>query len=91
MLQWLNALSRKHALGVNSVNSAGVTPVSETELERREGFAAGKKQMGLWLDTAKLQFWVFGQSASYTGSFCVFGPVLSSPAHGPPSLAMGQI
>jgi hypothetical protein len=26
-----------------------------------------------------------------TGSFCVFGPVLSSPAHAPISLAMRQI
>jgi hypothetical protein len=33
----------------------------------------------------------FGHDGTYTVSFCVFGPVLSSPAHGAPSLAMEQI
>jgi hypothetical protein len=36
-------------------------------------------------------FSVFGHCATYTGSFCVFGPVLSSPAHASISLAMPQI
>jgi hypothetical protein len=43
----------------------------------------------LWLDTASRPFWVSGHCATYTGSFFVFGPGLSSPAHGLISLAMG--
>jgi hypothetical protein len=31
------------------------------------------------------------QTPATLGGFCVFGPVLSSPAHGPPSLAMDPI
>jgi hypothetical protein len=45
----------------------------------------------LWLDRATIRIRFFGQCASYTGSFCVFGLVLSSPAHGLPSLAMDYI
>ena len=45
----------------------------------------------IWLDWATIRFRVFGPAARTTGSFCVFGPVLSSPAHGPSSLAMDQI
>jgi hypothetical protein len=35
----------------------------------------------VWLDWATIQFRFFGHCRTYTGSFCVFGPVLSSPAH----------
>jgi hypothetical protein len=45
----------------------------------------------VWLDRATIQFRFIGPNSGYTGSFCVFGPVLSSPAHGSPSLAMDQI
>jgi hypothetical protein len=45
----------------------------------------------LWLDRATIRFRFFGHAATYTGSFCVFGPALSSPAHGVISLAMEQI
>jgi hypothetical protein len=36
----------------------------------------------IWLDRATIQFRFFGHCQTCTGSFCVFGPVLSSPAHG---------
>jgi hypothetical protein len=39
--------------------------------------------MAVWLDWATIQFRFFGPAARCTWSFCVFGPVLSSPAHGP--------
>jgi hypothetical protein len=42
------------------------------------------------LDWPLTQFEFIGHCARATGSFCVFGPVLSSPAHAPPSLAMPQ-
>jgi hypothetical protein len=42
----------------------------------------------VWLDRATIQFRCLRPNSGYTGSFCVFGPVLSSPAHGLPSLAM---
>jgi hypothetical protein len=42
----------------------------------------------VWLDWATIQFRFFRPASRYTGSFCVFGPVLSSPAHGVISLAM---
>jgi hypothetical protein len=45
----------------------------------------------VWLDGATIQFRFFGHNSCYTGSFCVFGPVLSSPAHGSSSLTMDQI
>jgi hypothetical protein len=45
----------------------------------------------VWLDRATTRFRVFRPNSGYTGSFCVFGPVLSSPAHGSPSLPMAQI
>jgi hypothetical protein len=45
----------------------------------------------LWLDRATIQFRFIGHAATYTESFCVFGPVLSSPAHASSSLAMPQI
>jgi hypothetical protein len=45
----------------------------------------------VWLDWATIRFRFFGPASRYTGSFCVFGPVLSSPAHGTSSLAMEQI
>jgi hypothetical protein len=44
----------------------------------------------LSLDWPLTQFGFFGHCALTTGSFCVFGPVLSSPARGPSSLAMAQ-
>ena len=44
--------------------------------------------MEVWMDWATIQFRVFGPAATCTGSFCVFGPVLSSPAHALTSLAM---
>jgi hypothetical protein len=34
------------------------------------------------------RFGFIGHCATYTGSFCVFGPALSSPARGAASLAM---
>jgi hypothetical protein len=41
------------------------------------------------LDWPLTRFGVFGHCGTYTGSFCVFGPVLSSPAaRGAASLAM---
>jgi hypothetical protein len=45
----------------------------------------------LWLDRATIQFRVFGHCGTSPGSFCGFGAVLSSPAHGPRPLAMDQI
>jgi hypothetical protein len=45
----------------------------------------------IWLDWARIRFRFIGPASRYTGSFCVFGPVLSSPAHGLPSLAMDYI
>jgi hypothetical protein len=42
------------------------------------------------LDWPLTQFGLFGQCGTCIGSFCVFGPVLSSPARGSPSLAMAQ-
>ena len=45
----------------------------------------------LWLDRATIRFRFYQPAATCTGSFCVFGPVLSSPAHGPPYLTMAQI
>jgi hypothetical protein len=47
--------------------------------------------MDIWLDWATIQFRFIGPNSGYTGSFCVFGPVLSSPAHGAPSLPMAHI
>jgi hypothetical protein len=45
----------------------------------------------LWLDWATIQFMFIGPASRYTGSFCVFGPVLSSPAHAAESLDMPPI
>jgi hypothetical protein len=45
----------------------------------------------LWLDRATIQFRFYQPNSGYTGNFCVFGPVLSSPAHGAPYLAMEPI
>jgi hypothetical protein len=45
----------------------------------------------LWLDWATIQFRFYQHCQTYTGSFCVFGPVLSSPAHAAPYLAMPPI
>jgi hypothetical protein len=45
----------------------------------------------MWLDRATIRFRVLRHCQTCTGSFCVFGPVLSSPAHGSPSLPMAQI
>jgi hypothetical protein len=45
----------------------------------------------IWLDRARNRFRFYQHCQTYTGSFCVFGPVLSSPAHGPTYLAMGQV
>jgi hypothetical protein len=42
----------------------------------------------LWLDRATIQFRFIGPASRYTGSFRVFGPVLSSPAHALISLDM---
>jgi hypothetical protein len=74
----------KVAVGVAGrvlVRSAGVTPT----------VGADDARSAVWLDWAKIQFRFFGPNSGYTGSFCVFGPVLSSPAHGSISLAMAQI
>jgi hypothetical protein len=46
---------------------------------------------GVWLDRATIQFRFYQPNSGYTWSFCVFGPVLSSPAHAPSYLAMPQI
>jgi hypothetical protein len=54
---------------------------------RRNGGTGG--HVPLWLDWATIQFRFFGPAARTTGRFCVFGPVLGSPAHGLISLAMG--
>jgi hypothetical protein len=45
----------------------------------------------IWLDRATIRFRFIGHCRTCTGSFCVFGPALSSPSHGSISLAMGQI
>jgi hypothetical protein len=42
------------------------------------------------LDWPLTQFGFFGPASCCTSSFCVVGPVLSSPARGSPSLAMAQ-
>jgi hypothetical protein len=42
----------------------------------------------VWLDRATIQFRFIGPAARTTGRSRVFGPVLSSPAHGAASLAM---
>jgi hypothetical protein len=34
----------------------------------------------IWLDWATTRFRFIGPNSGYTGGFCVFGPVLSSPA-----------
>jgi hypothetical protein len=63
-----------------------VTP--ETAKSPREG---ERVPPHLWLDWATIRFRFIGPNSGYIGSFCVFGPVLSSPAHGTSSLAMEQI
>jgi hypothetical protein len=50
-----------------------------------------EEQEDLWLDWATIQFRFYQHCQTYNGSFCVFGPVLSSPAHGPTYLALGQV
>jgi hypothetical protein len=45
----------------------------------------------VWVDWATIRFRFLRPAARNTGSFCVFGPVLSSPAHGPPYLAMDPV
>jgi hypothetical protein len=45
----------------------------------------------LWLDWATTRFRFIGPASCYTGSNSLLRPVLSSPAHGSISLAMGQI
>jgi hypothetical protein len=45
----------------------------------------------LWLDWATIRFRFIGHCRTCTGSFCVFGPVLSSPAHAASSLDMPPI
>jgi hypothetical protein len=47
--------------------------------------------MYIWLDRATIRFRFYQHCQTYTGSFCVFGPVLSSPAHGAPYLPMAHI
>jgi hypothetical protein len=46
------------------------------------------QRTSIWLDRATIQFRFLRPNSGYTGSFCVFGPALSSPAHGVTSLAM---
>ena len=53
-------------------------------------FASLANAVDVSLDWPLTRFGFFGHSATYTGSFYVFGPVLSSPARGPSSLAMAQ-
>jgi hypothetical protein len=43
------------------------------------------------VDWPLTQFGFFGHCGAYIGSFCVFGPVLGSPAHAAASLAMPLI
>jgi hypothetical protein len=45
----------------------------------------------VWLDWATIRFRFLRPNSGYTGSFCVCGPALSSPAHGLPSIAMDLI
>jgi hypothetical protein len=54
------------------------------------GHAENITQM-IWLDRATIRFRVLRPNSGYTGSFCVFGSVLSSPAHGAPYLAMSLL
>jgi hypothetical protein len=42
----------------------------------------------IWLDRATIRLRVYRHCGALTGSFCVFGSVLSSPAHASMSLAM---
>jgi hypothetical protein len=69
------------------------SPSRSTRRGRRRGRCLRRKRrpVAVWLDWATIQFRFFGHAATYTGSFCVFGPVLSSPAHAAPSLDMPPI
>jgi hypothetical protein len=42
----------------------------------------------IWLDWATIRFRFYQPNSGYTGSFCVFGPALSSPVHALISLDM---
>jgi hypothetical protein len=48
-----------------------------------------KRPGTVWLDWATIRFRFYQHCATYTGSFCVIGPALSSPAHGLIYLTMG--
>jgi hypothetical protein len=48
----------------------------------------GLEELTISLDWPLIQFGFIGHCGTSRGSFCVFGPVLSSPAHGAASLAM---
>jgi hypothetical protein len=66
-------------------------PASLFESTGDIGGAIQAAQKALWLDWAPIRLRFFRPAATYTGSFCVFGPVLSFPAHAAPSLAMPHI
>jgi hypothetical protein len=76
---------RKGMLHVGQLNKGGTRVSFRTN---------GKKyrlehKPKLWLDRATIRFRFYQPAATCTGSFCVFGPVLSSPAHGLIYLPMG--
>ena len=56
-----------------------------------EGARSENLELDLWLDRATIQFRFYQPNSGYTGSFCVFGPALSSPAHASIPLVMRQI
>jgi hypothetical protein len=58
--------------------------------EPRSG-RAKRRTVQIWLDRARHRFRFYQPASRYTGSFCVFGPVLSSPAHGPSYPPMAQV
>jgi hypothetical protein len=84
------------ARGATAVQAGALEPSVNELIETTFGCYLSSKAAGVvpkevWLDRPQTWFRVFGHAAIYTGSFCVFGPALSSPAHGTSSLAMAQI
>jgi hypothetical protein len=62
----------------------------EQHSHQKEIQIAATAAQAVSLDWPLTRFGFFGHCATYTRSFCVFGPGLSSPARGPSSLAMAQ-
>jgi hypothetical protein len=70
----------------------GVPPFDSTDLACIDGiFHRHGRLAYVWLDRATIRFRFIGHYRTYIGSFCVFGPALSSPTHASISLAMRQI